>query len=436
MPKNYLGIDVYNAAIDRIKWTFDRFDKIYVAFSGGKDSSVMLHLVMDEAIKRNVKVGVCFVDLEGQYKLTINHIKECFDLYKQNIEIYWICLPIHLRNAVSVYEPFWIAWDKKNKDAWIREEPEIGIFDENYFPFFREGMEFEEFVPEFGEWYAENKSCACFVGIRADESLNRFRTLASKTKISLEGKQWTTLVKTKPDDNHVYNIYPIYDWKTADIWTYHAKNKNKPYNKLYDYMYKAGLTIHQMRICQPYGDDQRRGLWLFHLIEPETWARIVTRVNGANGGALYIQEWGNINGYRKITKPPGHTWKTFAELLLNSMPPKTKEHYQNKVILFIKWWIENGDYSDGIPDEAPFELEAKRKVPSWRRICKSLLRNDYWCKGIGYTQHKSDAYKKYLDLMRRRKAEWKQSNQMNLPFLNDEQNNQPTHKIQSGPELG
>ena len=33
-------------------------------------------------------------------------------------------------------------------------------------------------------------------------------------------------------------------------------------------MAMAGLTVHQMRICQPYGDDQRRGLWLFHLIEP------------------------------------------------------------------------------------------------------------------------------------------------------------------------
>jgi len=48
---------------------------------------------------------------------------------------------------------------------------------------------------------------------------------------------------------------------------------------------EAGLTVHQMRICQPYGDDQRRGLWLFHLIEPQTWSRVVARVNGANGGA-------------------------------------------------------------------------------------------------------------------------------------------------------
>lgn len=160
-----------------------------------------------------------------------------------------------------------------------------------------------------------------------------------------------------------------------------------------------------MRICQPYGDDQRKGLWLFHLIEPETWSRVVARVNGANGGSLYVQEWGNINGYRKVTKPLGHTWRSFAQLLIDSMPPKTTLHYRNKVITWVHWWRDKG-YPEGIPDEAAYEMEAARKVPSWRRVCKTLLRNDYWCKGLGYTQHRSAAYQKYLNLMERRKKLW------------------------------
>jgi len=174
----------------------------------------------------------------------------------------------------------------------------MAITDHEYFPFFEPGMEFEEFVPLFGEWYAQSGKTACFVGIRSDESLNRYRTIASTSKGRVEGKQWTSTIT-----EHVTNIYPIYDWRTEDVWTYHGKHPDRPYNRLYDLMGMAGLSIHQARICQPYGDDQRRGLWLFHLIEPETWARVVARVNGANSGALYIQEWGNINGYRKITKP-------------------------------------------------------------------------------------------------------------------------------------
>lgn len=406
MPKTRLGINVYEATKQRISWVFDKFSKVYLSFSGGKDSTVMLHLVMEEAIKRNRKVGILFIDLEGQYKLTIDHIQRCYELYKDNIEPYWCCLPIHLRNAVSVYETHWICWDKDKKDAWIREYPKIAITDESYFPFFIKGMEFEEFVPEFGNWYGNGEMTACFVGIRSDESLNRYRTIASINKEPLEGNQWTTRIL--PFEN-LYNIYPIYDWKTEDDWIYQGKNPNKPYNKLYDYMYKAGLSIHQMRICQPYGDDQRKGLWLFHLIEPETWARIVARVNGANSGAMYVQESGNITGYRRISKPPNHTWQSFAILLLNSMPPKTKLHYSNKIAVFVRWWMLRG-YPDGIPDEAPYELETKRDVPSWRRVCKSLLRNDYWMKGLSFTQHRSDAYQKYLDLMKRRRAEW------NLPL--------------------
>lgn len=399
MPKIYLDKNVYESAQERINYTFDNYERIYVSFSAGKDSTVMLHMVIDEAIKRNRKVGVLIVDLEGQYRLTIEHMVNCINLYKENIELFWVCLPIHLRNAVSVYEPFWICWDEERQKDWIRPIPKQAISDQKYFPFFRKGMEFEEFVPEFGQWYSEGQKTACMVGIRADESLNRFRTIASKTKIRDNGKQFTTLVTP-----NVFNIYPIYDWKTEDIWTYHAKFKDKPHNKLYDIMHQAGLSIHLQRICQPYGDDQRRGLWLFHLIEPETWAKVVARVNGANSGALYVQDTGNINGYGRITKPNQHTWKSFAELILNTLPDKTAEHYRNKIYTFIKWW-EDRDYKDGLPDEAPGILEAERLVPSWRRICKSLLRNDYWCKGLGFTQHKTEAYEKYLNLKKRQRTE-------------------------------
>lgn len=401
MSKHYLEKNVLSAAKDRINFVFDNFDRIYLSFSAGKDSTVMLHLAMDEAKKRKQKIGLLIVDLEGQYKLTIEHINACIDEYKDYIDLHWVCLPIHLRNAVSVYEPFWKCWDSDKKDDWIRPLPKSSINDPLYFPFFKDGMEFEEFVPEFGEWYSKGERTACLVGIRTDESLNRFRSIASNSKETFKEKQYTTKVTS-----NVYNVYPIYDWRTEDIWIYHAKNKDKRYNELYELMHKAGLTISQQRICQPYGDDQRRGLWLFHLIEPETWAKVVARVNGANSGALYINESGSITGYHKIKKPENHTWESFAMLFLNSIPEVTKEHYLNKIFTFCKWWSVRG-YSNGIPDEAPYILESKKLVPSWRRICKTLLRNDYWCKGLSFTQHKTDAYKKYLALKKKQRVESK-----------------------------
>ena len=396
MAKRSLGINVLAAAQQRISKIFDDFPRIYLSFSGGKDSAVMMHLVMDEAIKRKRKVGVLFVDLEAQYKLTIDHVIKMMELYKDHIDPYWCAMPLHMRNAVSQYEPQWVCWQPGREKDWVRQPPEMAITDESYFPFFRRAMEFEEFVPAFGHWYAQDKLCACFVGIRSDESLNRYRTIARK-KSTFDGIQWTTWC-----GDYLYNAYPIYDWKTSDIWTYNGKFK-KEYNKLYDRFHQAGISISQARICQPYGDDQRKGLWLFHLIEPETWAKIVARVNGANQGALYVQESGNILGYRGITKPEWVTWKQFAEILLSSMPEKTADNFKDKISVFLKWYKDRG-YSDGIPDEGPM---TDKSTPSWTRICKALLRNDYWCKGLSFTQHKTEAFEKYKKLMKRRRAEWK-----------------------------
>lgn len=394
--KTGLGIDVLTAARERIEYAFDNFPRIYVSFSGGKDSSVMLHLVAEEARKRGVQIGVLLVDLEGQYKLTIEHVHEMLSDYSDVAVPYWVALPITLSNAVSQYEPRWMCWDPDKKNIWVRDPPGMAITDESYFPFFHRGMEFEEFTPEFGRWYAQGELTACFVGIRADESLNRYRTIKNEKKETYNGKMWTTKIWGMP----VYNVYPIYDWRTADIWRYNGKYYKK-YNRLYDLMHKAGLSIHKQRICQPYGYEQRQGLWLFHLIEPETWSKIVARVNGANSGAEFVQYSGNVSGQVKVTLPKGHTWSSFCMMLLESMPPHLAEHYRNKIHVFLRWYEERG-YRHGIPEEADPKDEAGRKVPSWRRIAKMLLRNDYWAKGLSFSQTKDGFfYKKYMDRVKK-----------------------------------
>jgi predicted phosphoadenosine phosphosulfate sulfurtransferase len=109
-------------------------------------------------------------------------------------EEHWVCLPLALRNAVSVYEPKWECWDPDREDVWIRPKPKRAIGDPAVYPWFQRGMEFEEFVPQFGEHYSQGERTACLVGIRADESLNRFRTIASTSKTTLGGRQWTSQV--------------------------------------------------------------------------------------------------------------------------------------------------------------------------------------------------------------------------------------------------
>jgi len=392
--KRSLGYDVLSAAEARVRYAFDHFEKVYVSFSGGKDSSVLFHLAAAEARRRRRTLGVLVVDLEAQYELTIVHVEEMCKAYKDCIDLYWVCLPIKLRNAVSNYEPVWCAWDPDRKQDWVRIPPSRKgvITDPAYFDFFAEKMEFEEFIELFAAWYADGAATAALIGIRSDESLNRWRTICRWEKETHFGKRWTTRVV-----EDVYNCYPIYDWHVTDIWKYHAKFPEKCHNKVYDRMHAAGLSLSQMRLCQPYGDDQRRGLWLYHILEPHTWGKVVARVNGANSGALYVEERGNVTGYNKITLPKGHTWRSFCNLLLATMPEVSREHYRARFESWLRGWHDRG-YLEGIPDSAPPELEKKYWAPSWRRMCKVLLRNDWWCKGLGLTQPKSEAYGRYMQI--------------------------------------
>lgn len=399
MPKKFIGKDVLTAARERISYVFDNFPRIYASFSGGKDSTVMLHLVMDEAIKRRRKVGVMFIDWECQFTLTIDHIRSMFQKYEAHIEPYWISIPIRTWNGCSMHEPEWVCWEEGKEALWVREKDPMSIQDKNYFPFYYPNMLFEEFTPLFAKWFSRGERCACFIGIRTQESLNRYRTIA-REKPMFDGMPWTTNVV---DD--VWNCYPLYDWEVEDDWTYFAKSGN-PYNPLYDRMHQAGMTVHQMRIDEPFGDTQRIGLWLYQVVEPKLWAKMVLRVAGANTGALYSNERGNILGNSHVTLPSGHTWESFAKFILRTMPPHTSQHYKNKLAKYIFWYSKRG-YPDGIPDEADPVLEAKGKAPSWRRLCKALLRNDYWCRSIGFSPTKSSAYQKYMDLMRRKRGEWR-----------------------------
>lgn len=405
--KHYLKKSVLQATKERIEKTFDNFERFYISFSGGKDSTVMTHLVMAEAKKRNVKVGLLIIDLEAQYKHTISHIREIVEEYKDYIDLHWFCGELLLRNAVSDYQPKWVCWDNDNKDIWVREKPNEASNTDQY-DFYIPKMEFEEFMVLFGKWYSQEKLTAGFIGIRSDESLHRYRAITSQKKgLCYNNWKWTTKLS-----KYLYNVYPVYDWRTEDIWIFHSKNKHLSHNKIYDLMTQAGVKFSNQRLCQPFGDDQKKGLWLYHILEHETWYKLLNRVSGVNSGSLYIKETGNINGSKDVNKPDDHTWQSFTNYLLKSLPVKMQSHYKERFAKFIVGWKKRG--YDIIPDEAPHDLEVKCWAPSWKRMARCILRNDYYCKGLGQTQPKSEAYEKYKAIKHKRKIEESIENESNI----------------------
>ena len=403
--KKYINRNVLDMSRERIAYTFDNFDRVYISFSWGKDSTVMTHLVLAEAKKRNRKVWLLIIDLEAQYDDTINHIEKMTEMYKDNIDLHWFCWELLLRNALSSFEPKWCCWDSSKKDEWVRKMPEKAA-DLTQYDFYTPWMEFEEMMVLFWERYSQGKLTWWFIGIRSDESLHRYSAIVSP-KI---GKMyWSKKRTTKVSDN-LFNIYPIYDWKTADIWIFHGKNKDLPYNNVYEKMQKAWVPLWDQRLCQPYWDDQKKGIWLYQILEPNTRHRLLQRVSWVNSGALYIKERGSITGSSYIDKPEWYNWEKYCNFLLSTLPPKTMKNYKDRFKIFIAWWKKR--WYKKIPDEAPHDLETQSRAPSRKRMCRSILRNDYYCKWLWQTQPKSEAYLKYkqIKFLNKQKEELKKNN--------------------------
>lgn len=397
MSKRYLDIDVNTAADRRIAQVFDAFERVCVSFSGGKDSTVLLHKAVREGERRGRVVDVLFIDWEAQYQATIAHVADMLSS-SPAIRPLWICLPISTCNESSFHEPMWTAWDPAARDRWVRPLPHApGVVSEpSALPWYTVGMTFEEFVPAFNAWYAGDGPAAFLVGIRADESLNRFRTIKrSKGRRHYQGWPWSTQAA-----GAAYNFYPLYDWRVEDVWAYIGRGQ-VPYNRIYDRMYLAGMGLHEMRICEPYSREARKHLNKYHQLEPETWDRVVQRVGGANFGALYGGT--DLLGYRHITKPAHLTWKEYAAVLLETLPPPLRDHYARRIGVFRAWFQKHLGWED-LKEESDLNLEMRNLGGSWRMVCRTLLRNDYFCTHLSFSINKNEAQRyaalreKYADL--------------------------------------
>ncbi|CEP83397.1 MULTISPECIES: hypothetical protein [Clostridia] len=99
---------------------------MFISFSGGKESALLLQLVIDYKKRNNLstKIGVFNQDFESQYQVTTEFVEEIFEKYISDIEPYWVCLPMDLRTSLSNYQLYWYLWDDKNKDIWIGNFPD------------------------------------------------------------------------------------------------------------------------------------------------------------------------------------------------------------------------------------------------------------------------------------------------------------------------
>lgn len=416
MKKIYQNKTVYEATMERLDFIFSEFENIYISFSGGKDSSLVYNLVLKYMRERNItrRIGLFHQDFEAQYKETITYVESTFEEAPEFIDRYWVCLPMGVRNAMSTYEPYWYPWDDTKEELWVRPMPDyeyVVHLNNNPFGFYQYKMLQENIYKQFGRWYKAQcggGKTIGLLGLRTSESLHRYSGIVNKRN-GYKGKKWIT-----QGHKDVWTASPIYDWETEDIWIANGKF-GFPYNKLYDLYYRAGATLDQMRVASPFIEWAGSELEMYRRIDPKTWTKMVGRVNGANFGAIYGKS--KAMGYREIRLPDGHTWETYTKFLLSTLPPQIRDNYIGKFKTSMKFWAETGG---GLADDVVNELEElgydiringvsnytknrKKRVvfqqkipddtdnvrssidiPSWKRMCFCILKNDYQCQFMGF----------------------------------------------------
>lgn len=432
MIKEYMQQNVYEALQRRLQFIFEEFDNVYLSFSGGKDSGLLLNLVMDYRRKHYPwkTLGIFHQDFEAQYTVTTEYVERTMERYKDEAELYWVCLPMATRTALGSYEMYWYPWDNTKRELWVRDMPDkdyVINLEHNPVTTYRYRMHQEDLARQFGRWYRVShgkKKTVCLLGLRADESLKRYSGFLNK-KYGYKEKCWITR-----QFKDVWCASPLYDWSTEDVW--HANCLfGYDYNRIYDLYYMAGLKVSQMRVASPFNDYSKESLNLYRVIDPQIWVKLVGRVQGANFASIYGRT--RAMGYRSIKLPEGHTWKSYTLFLLDTLPDRLRDNYVKKFNTSIEFWHKTGGGLDEkviqeleehgyrirrngvsnytrdkksrvvflgkIPDHTD-DIRSTKDIPSWKRMCYCILKNDHNCLFMGFGM--TNQQKKRIDEIRRR----------------------------------
>ena len=291
--------NVYAAAQERFRMLYRRFDTVVVSFSGGKDSTVCLHLALEAAeAQGKLPVQAYFWDEEAIHPETIEYVERI--RARPDVKLRWLCMPVKHRNACSRRSPYWYCWDPEAEPLWCRPLP---AYAERTGSWFKKGMTIPEASPYV---YGREYGTVCDIrGIRADESLRRLMSVMNRLE-----ENW--LQGARNGNN--YPASPIYDWSVTDVWTAPMQH-GWDYNRTYDLFYKVGVPLNDMRVCPPFGEEPLGALYRYALCWPDLWDKMVRRVPGAATAARYSRTV--LYGFGGQRLPDGvKSWREWTERLL------------------------------------------------------------------------------------------------------------------------
>ena len=343
----YVYKTVLEASRERISYIFDEFKSIIVSVSGGKDSTALAHLVLEEAHRRGRKVGVFFLDEEVVYDSTIKQVEYLMNLYPENTVKLWYQIEFHLTNATSLTESQLICWEAGKHKIWMRPKKPFTIQHKPWDPAtetIRDKNKGFGFYDALENIQNSRTNTAYLVGLRAVESMNRWRAVAKNP--GYKDVCWSTKMK-----NGNVSFYPLYDWNFHDVWKY-IYDSGLQYSKIYDYMYKKGMGLNEIRVSSLIHEKAFKSLVELPEFEPNTYDRLLKRIKGISVGQLY----GKDRKMLKVSSLPKNfkDWIEYRNFLFETYPDPEKK------AIFVKRFSKH--------------LENQYVA---RQQCRQLILNDY-----------------------------------------------------------
>lgn len=355
---------VYELSLERIHRVYELFDTVCVSFSGGKDSTAVLQMTLEVAKELDrLPLRVVFFDEEAIPYQTEEYVRRVSSW--PEIELDWYCLPVQHRNACSRESIYWYPYDPDVPEKWVRPLPPEAITELDGFPL--QPPEARLSIPDTDALLFDpvrDGNVALMMGIRAQESMTRQRAVTQKVK-----ENYIVKYNEVTDKGNLWRVYPIYDWRTEDVWT--APNRfGWDYNEAYDVMEMAGLPQSQQRCSPAYGEEPLQKLWTYSHCFPEIWDAMTDRVPGAATAARYATT--ELYGYGKLPeKPSGMPWEEFISSLVEQWSEDKRSYIAGRVASEMRKHFKKT--SDPLAVKAPHPDSGV----SWNFLVLIAMRGDF-----------------------------------------------------------
>lgn len=321
MARMFLNEDVLAAARRRVRRLFREFDDVVVSFSGGKDSTVTLHLALEAAAELSrPPVKVLWIDQEAEWDCVVRYVRSV--MARPDVEPHWFQGPFRLFNATASGPDPWLhCWQEGREADWIRPK-EPGSVHAN-----ETGEDrFKGLFAAYCRTYFGDRSVAQLGGVRCEESPGRMNGLTAYA--TWKDVTWGSMSDRKRGH---YVFYPIYDWCYVDVWKYIHDN-GLDYCELYDWQYRYGVPVRDMRVSNVHHETAVANLRFLQEVEPETWDRVTARL-GATHAAGRVPE-----AYRCPAELPFMfgTWREYRDYLLEELilDGEARERFR---VMFANW---------------------------------------------------------------------------------------------------